>query len=859
MKFPRPQKAGFVLPVMVLLVAAVASAIFFVAKDLRFPSQLRAIPVGIPGSLSVVLEGFNSSNNAWERVCCNGATCDRTPTPNPDNCIYVGSQGDVDYRIIVQDSGSAPDPNGIILTEEKVGGPSVEYPVAFTSCDATSCQLLGTFSDIASDQGVWNFFLDQAGNQSNQVYFRVVADADPAWCALGTSLRCDPPNATVVRNTDQRFNASGGQTPLQYVWSVTPSTNCSWRTQELYDSALFVRCTTDGPRTVQLNRGAEQTSCSLNVSGGGALSCVADAAFSTQNPGYTTINEDAKYLVSGGSGGGFTLTYAGDRPADCGPSNGSGGSFYTRCSSAGDRTITVTESSSGFTSTCPLSVSDLTCSPETVRVPLCSSVGTFTATGGPAAPYEWWVGGLGLDPNCAPQAASGQNTFTTRCEPGGHAIKLRQGSYVDRCEFYVESPFACSPLSAETFINNRVSFYGYGIDPSQSWAYTWNISGPQSNRCAFSSTSGPFTEVSCETAGERTIELRDSRPPPLGIPGTATCTVKVNDPPPASLPLYASPETASGWSGRTFVFTASGGSGGSYGWNVTENPGTSCTSTVSGPNDSELSVTCSAPGSGAGSIDAVIEVTRGTETASSNIDVQGVLLSGLACTPIVADTLTGENVAFLATGGSGGPYDWNIQSAGGSAADCTSTTSGPNRSRLDVACSTGGDRNIELRRGSGTVLCRLDVASKPLPLGISPTAATALPNYQTLFEAIETRGGPFIWNITGDNPGDCSSNANPFSPEMQAACTSSGNRTVEVTDNGGVPPPRTTTGSLGVQACAAAGGYRCFFGFCQACSNYNPANGKCNTNWTISGQNNCQATPPPQGPGRRCNILIEER
>ncbi|TSC59517.1 MAG: hypothetical protein LiPW15_822 [Parcubacteria group bacterium LiPW_15] len=284
-------------------------------------------------------------------------------------------------------------------------------------------------------------------------------------------LSCSPANQNVDINQSANFSANGGDGT--YSWSSgsgSPSTgnganfSSSWNTS--------------GNKTVTVTSGSQTATCSVSVNPPAVeLSC---------QPQTQTINvgDIAVFSAQGGNGN-YNWTSPGS------PASGVGANFSSAFSSAGVKTVNVTDGTQ--TKQCSVTVNEvaqnLTCSPSS-QTGNVNDYLTFSAQGG-SGNYTWNGGGN-------PTTGNGTSFVTQFLTSGNKTVTVTSGSQTATCSAYINQTSCIQPSiylnAANNITENSATLNGY-IDPqgkpttyyfeygvSQSYGYTTNsqtITSPQ--------------------------------------------------------------------------------------------------------------------------------------------------------------------------------------------------------------------------------------------------------------------------------------------------------------------------------------------------------------------------------------------
>ena len=292
-----------------------------------------------------------------------------------------------------------------------------------------------------------------------------------------TTLTCSPSNQNVDINQSANFSATGGNGT--YNWSASigsdhgnPASGTGTNFSTSYSTA--------GQKTVTVSSGSETVGCSVTVNNPPVteLSCA---------PQTQTINvgDIAVFSAQGGNGN-YNWTSPGA------PSTGVGVNFSSAFSSAGVKTVSVTDGAQ--TKQCSVTVNEvaqnLTCSPSSQTGNINDYL-TFTAQGGSGS-YNWSVY------DGTPNIGAGSSFVTKFSTSGNKTITVISGSKTATCSASINTAVCVQPTAYVTAATNVTQnsatinafvdpqgktatyYFEYGV--SQSYGYTTNsqtISSPQ--------------------------------------------------------------------------------------------------------------------------------------------------------------------------------------------------------------------------------------------------------------------------------------------------------------------------------------------------------------------------------------------
>lgn len=433
--------------------AIVLSAIVFAGA---FVTQANAaVCSGLTGQIASTYSGSQTST--------------ATATNNSTDCtaqitfaaykVFVtpGNPGWLDTQVLF-------DSQTLTLAPGETKSFSVSIPTCYAQLDVYEGPVQPHLSDAAAGFPGQNLLAYKFANTSNL-------------CTNTNPLACSPANQTVDINQPANFSATGGNGT--YNWSTNigsdygnPASGTGTNFSTSYSTA--------GQKTVTVSSGSETASCSVTVSNPPTteLSCA---------PQTQTINigDIAVFSATGGNGN-YNWTSPGA------PSAGIGANFSSAFSSAGVKTVTVTDGTQ--TKQCSVTVNEveqnLTCSPSSQTGNINDYL-TFTAQGGSGS-YNWSVY------DGTPNIGTGSSFVTRFSTSGNKTITVISGSKTATCSASINTAVCVQPtahvIAATNVSQNSATINGF-IDPqgksatyyfeygtSQSYGYTTNsqtISSPQ--------------------------------------------------------------------------------------------------------------------------------------------------------------------------------------------------------------------------------------------------------------------------------------------------------------------------------------------------------------------------------------------
>lgn len=342
---------------------------------------------------------------------------------------------------------------------------SVSIPTCYTQLDVYEGPVQPHLSDAAAGFPGQNLLAYKFANTSNL-------------CTNATPLACSPANQNVDINQSANFSATGGNGT--YNWSTNigsdygnPASGTGTNFSTSYSTA--------GQKTVTVSSGSETASCLVTVNNPPVteLSCA---------PQTQTINvgDIAVFSATGGNGN-YNWTSPGA------PSTGVGSNFSSAFSSAGVKTVSVTDGTQ--TKQCSVTVNEvaqnLTCAPlnQTGNI---NDYLTFTAQGGSGS-YNWSAY------DGTPNIGSGSSFVTKFSTSGNKTISVVSGGQSATCSASINAAVCNQPtayVTAATNVTQNSATINAFVDPqgksatyyfeygtSQSYGYTTNsqtISSPQS-------------------------------------------------------------------------------------------------------------------------------------------------------------------------------------------------------------------------------------------------------------------------------------------------------------------------------------------------------------------------------------------
>jgi hypothetical protein len=421
------------------------------------------------------------------------------------------------------------------------------------------------------------------------------------------------------------------------------------------------------------------------------------------------INQTQQFAATGGTGFGYVFSVSQNNSgATINPTTG----LYVAGSRGGVTDVVTVTDAVGTTANATVVIgtvpSALVISPANTSVPPRGQL-QFTASGG-LPPYRFTF---------ASNASQGSLTNSGLYTAGSRGsvvdiVRVTDSTGDSRIATITVGPgITINPSAPSTPPNGTITFSATG---GSGTGYTWAITRNGSNGATIGATTGTYKAGSGANSVD-TVEVTDS----LGNKASVQVSVGGG--------LAISPDSPSTAPRGTIAFSAFGGSG-SYTWAMASNPS-------GGTID---------PGTGvytAGTVGNVIDVVRVTDSVGNGRAVEVTVGPGLAILPANSTVLTGVQINFSGSGGSGTGYVWSIpDNQSGATIDANG---------LYMSGDSPGTDTVRLTDSFGNTADALVlVQARPTPP----------PNGQTPGGIGRIDGGTFDgFNIGGGGNDDCSCRA----------------------------------------------------------------------------------------------------
>ncbi len=553
-------------------------------------------------------------------------------------------------------------------------------------------------------------------------------------------------------------------------YSGTPVAGATY-TWNFGSGASPATATGPGPHSVQWSSSGSKT-VSLSVTSGtctatgtGTISVTTSPTASfTVSPAAVCTGSNATITFNGVAPGG--TSYSWNFGAGASTSTAStAGPFSINWSSAGSKTISLTVSAGGCTST---NTQNLTVSsPPSANFNLPANVcvganATINYTGGAAAPpaatYTWNLGGG------SPAAGNVQGPLSISwATPGTKTVSLSVAQ--NGCTSTpVSKNITVTPLPTVSIaatpssqcINQPVSIGISGPAPVPGSTYQWTFTGGSP---ASSTSTGPVN-VSWPTAGSKTASLVLTSNGCASLPASTTITVTN----PASATLSV-PATAC--VGAPISISAAGvfAGGTTFTWNF--NGGTILSGSGQGP------YSISWGSAGAKTVGLTTSLGACSSTSSGNITIQAAPIVSIGAPATVCEGQAAA-INFTGTAAAGATYNWNF---GAGASPATASTAGPH----SVTWTGSGSKTVSLSVSAGgcTTSSTQTLTVQPaITPGISLPAGICVGSSNSVsYSGSITAGASYSWNFgTAASP----ATATGIGPHA-VSWSSSGSKTISLT------------------------------------------------------------------------------
>ncbi len=525
----------------------------------------------------------------------------------------------------------------------------------------------------------------------------------------------------------------------------------------------------------------------------GSIAYAALTITSSGNPGVVPLGSSFATTFAA-TGGKPPYTWAGTGTLPAGAALGAGGALTGTATQAGNYTFTAQVTDAQPVTT-PLTVTGSVLGLTTTSLPAAVATVSYSATvsaAGGATPYTFT--GTGFPAGLSISAAGAITGTTTATAPASLSITVTDTNKISATSA-LSLAVTTSPVTIST---SSLPNAAAGIPYSQtltasggSQPYAWTLTnGALPAGLTFSTAGAIAGSPTASGPFSLTFKATDT----TGASGTAMLSLTVA--PIVTIVLPALPGASINQGYGPVVVTATGGSGTTYTWTASGLPG----GIAIGPTTGSIGGTPAVSGSFSGTITATDAITHQTATQAFTFSVTGFPALSISSAGSPAPVALGGAVSGTFTGSGGKPpYTW---SSSGLPANVTLSSDGvlsgaPSQAGVFTASVTVTDSQPS-SVSTGVTINVFGLTSASLPAGLVGQFYSA---------SVGATGGaaPYSFSATGLPPGLSLSAAGNLTGTVAAPNTY--NFTVKATDNGGLSVSAGFSLTIGKpQAISVSGG-----------------------------------------------------
>ncbi len=722
--------------------------------------------------------GGSTGTGAWTFASGSPTTATGTGTVS----TTWASPGTYNVGLTVTPSSGLCSPGSLTQAVTVVAPPTSTFTLPASICTGANATITYTGSAPAGSTYTWNF-----GAGATPATATGVGPQTVAWSTTGSkTVTLTVSNGTCSSTTTNTITVNTAPTST---FSVSAATVCAGSpstmtftgsaavgatyTWNFGTGATPATASTVGPHSVTWSSSGSKN-ITLTVTAGGCTSAVTTHVVNVNSVPTATFSIPASVCV--GSNASISYTGTGSAPPVAtytwnigGGSPAPGnvqGPFGVSWATSGSKTVTLTVSQSGCTST-PVSNTINVIALPTVGITssaatVCTGQSVSFSTTGAAQPvgttYNWNFG-VGATPTSSTSAgpvsvswaAVASPTATLTVTSGGCTSSIASTSIS-----VVAPPSASITAPSSGCINVPV---------------TISAPGPFAVGTTFNWNFGSGTVISGSGAGPYSVQWASSGLMPVSLTVTSgSCTATSNttvDIRSASTASFSVPSTLCAGQAASIAFTGSATSGATYSWNF--GAGASpATANTAGPH----SVTWASSGSKT----ITLTLTDGAcaiPVATQTVTVNPIYTSTFSL-PATACTGTAGTITYTGNAPVGATYSWNF---GSGASPATASTVGPH----SVSWGTSGSKTVTLTVTSAG--CS-STTSQTINVSLTPTATISMVSSIGVSSTTPVglggaaiAGATYSWNFgSGASP----ATANGIGPHS-VSWSSSGSKTVTLT------------------------------------------------------------------------------